>query len=111
MGQRLRDGLARQPLTHGFGIRQSGPPRMRMLPFDLAADAALDSVVGLLALQRGVYQHPKHNMFLSVATGGPTSTARAKPLKVPSQRWRVDAHCVARRAGAGPHHRRQRGPK
>ncbi|MBS1178323.1 MAG: glutamate-semialdehyde -aminomutase, partial [Proteobacteria bacterium] len=31
MGQRLRDGLARQAAAHGFRIRQSGPPQMPML--------------------------------------------------------------------------------
>jgi glutamate-1-semialdehyde 2,1-aminomutase len=67
MGQRLRDGLARQAATHGFRIRQSGPPQMPMLLFDDDPDAALGSAFCALALQRGVYLHPKHNMFLSVA--------------------------------------------
>jgi glutamate-1-semialdehyde 2,1-aminomutase len=67
MGQRLRDGLARQAAAHGFRIRCSGPPQMPMLLFDDDADAALGSAFCSLALQRGVYLHPKHNMFLSVA--------------------------------------------
>jgi glutamate-1-semialdehyde 2,1-aminomutase len=67
MGQRLRDGLARQAAMHGFRIRQSGPPQMPLLLFDDDADAALGSAFCALALQRGVYLHPKHNMFLSVA--------------------------------------------
>jgi glutamate-1-semialdehyde 2,1-aminomutase len=67
MGQRLRDGLARQAAMHGFRIRQSGPPQMPMLLFDDDPDAALGSAFCALALQRGVYLHPKHNMFLSVA--------------------------------------------
>jgi glutamate-1-semialdehyde 2,1-aminomutase len=67
MGQRLRDGLARQAAAHGFRIRCSGPPQMPLLLFDNDADAALGSAFCSLALQRGVYLHPKHNMFLSVA--------------------------------------------
>jgi glutamate-1-semialdehyde 2,1-aminomutase len=67
MGQRLRDGLARQAAAHGFGIRQSGPPQMPMLLFDDDPEAALGSAFCALALERGVYLHPKHNMFLSVA--------------------------------------------
>jgi len=67
MGQRLRDGLQRQAQAHGFRIRQSGPPQMPMLLFDDDPDAVLGSAFCTLALQRGVYLHPKHNMFLSVA--------------------------------------------
>jgi glutamate-1-semialdehyde 2,1-aminomutase len=67
MGQRLRDGLARQAAAHGFRIRQSGPPQMPMLLFDDDPEAALGSAFCALALERGVYLHPKHNMFLSVA--------------------------------------------
>ena len=67
MGQRLRDGLARQAAAHGFRIRQSGPPQMPMLLFDDDPEAALGSAFCSLALERGVYLHPKHNMFLSVA--------------------------------------------
>jgi glutamate-1-semialdehyde 2,1-aminomutase len=40
---------------------------MPMLLFEDDADAALGSAFCALALQRGVYLHPKHNMFLSVA--------------------------------------------
>ncbi len=67
MGQRLRDGLAQQAAAHGFRIRQSGPPQMPMLLFDDDPEAALGSAFCTLALERGVYLHPKHNMFLSVA--------------------------------------------
>jgi glutamate-1-semialdehyde 2,1-aminomutase len=67
MGQRLRDGLARQAAMHGFRIRQSGPPQMPLLLFDDDPDAALGTTFCALALEKGVYLHPKHNMFLSVA--------------------------------------------
>lgn len=67
MGQRLRDGLGAQAAAHGFRIRQSGPPQMPLLLFDDDPDCALGTAFCSLALQRGVYLHPKHNMFLSVA--------------------------------------------
>jgi len=69
MGQRLRDGLARQAAGHGFAIRQSGPPQMPMLLFDDDPEAALGAAFCTLVLEQGVYLHPKHNMFLSVAHG------------------------------------------
>lgn len=67
MGQRLRNGLGRQAAAHGLRIRQSGPPQMPMLLFDDDPEASLGSAFCALALEQGVYLHPKHNMFLSVA--------------------------------------------
>jgi glutamate-1-semialdehyde 2,1-aminomutase len=67
MGQRLRDGLARQAVAHGFGIRQSGPPQMPLMLFEDDPGAELGTRFCALALGQGVYLHPKHNMFLSVA--------------------------------------------
>jgi glutamate-1-semialdehyde 2,1-aminomutase len=67
MGQRLRDGLVRQSAAHGFRIRCSGPPQMPLLLFDDDPDAAVGTTFCALALEKGVYLHPKHNMFLSVA--------------------------------------------
>jgi glutamate-1-semialdehyde 2,1-aminomutase len=67
MGQRLRDGIAAQARRHGVGVRQSGPPQMPTILFDDDADCAKGSRFVLEALHRGVYLHPKHNMFLSLA--------------------------------------------
>lgn len=67
MGERLRDGLARQARAHGIGIRQTGPAQMPTLLFDDDPDAAIGSAFCAQALRHGVYLHPKHNMFLSVA--------------------------------------------
>lgn len=67
MGERLREGLARQARSHGFGIRQTGPAQMPMLLFDDDPDAALGTAFCAEALRGGVYLHPKHNMFLSAA--------------------------------------------
>jgi glutamate-1-semialdehyde 2,1-aminomutase len=67
MGQRFRDGIAAQAARHGVGVRQSGPPQMPTILFDDDPDCALGSRFTAEALQRGVYLHPKHNMFLSLA--------------------------------------------
>jgi glutamate-1-semialdehyde 2,1-aminomutase len=67
MGQRLRDGIAAQAARHGIGIRQSGPPQMPTILFEDDADYAKGSRFVQEALKRGVYLHPKHNMFLSLA--------------------------------------------
>ena len=66
-GQRLRDGLAAQAAAVGLGIRQSGPPQMPTLLFDDDADCAKGYRFCQEALKRGVYLHPRHNMFLSMA--------------------------------------------
>ncbi len=69
MGQRLRDGIAAQAAKYGIGVRQSGPPQMPTILFDNDADHATGSRFASEALKRGVYLHPKHNMFLSNAHG------------------------------------------
>ena len=67
MGQRLRDGIASQAQRYDLGIRQSGPPQMPTILFDDDSDYARGSRFVQEALRRGVYMHPKHNMFLSLA--------------------------------------------
>jgi glutamate-1-semialdehyde 2,1-aminomutase len=69
MGQRFRDGIAAQAARYGVGVRQSGPPQMPTILFDNDADHATGSRFASEALKRGVYLHPKHNMFLSNAHG------------------------------------------
>ncbi len=66
-GQRLRDGLAAQAAAVGLGIRQSGPPQMPTLLFDDDPDCTQGYRFCQEALKRGVYLHPRHNMFLSMA--------------------------------------------
>ena len=63
----LRDGIAKQATEAGVGVRQSGPPQMPTILFEGDADYAKGSRFVLEALKRGVYLHPKHNMFLSLA--------------------------------------------
>lgn len=67
VGERLRTGLARQAANHKLGLRQSGPAQMPLLLFDDDADFAKGIRFTSEALRRGVYLHPKHNMFLSLA--------------------------------------------
>ena len=67
MGARLRRGLAEQAEAVGLGLRQSGPTQMPMVLFDDDQDGAKGFLFCQEALKRGVYLHPRHNMFLSVA--------------------------------------------
>lgn len=67
MGDRLRDGLARQSAAHGVGIRQTGPSQMPQVLFDDDPDFAKGYAFATQALRGGAYLHPKHNMFLSLA--------------------------------------------
>ena len=67
MGTRLREGLAAQARAAGVGIRQSGPPQMPTLLFDDDPDCAKGELFCRETLKRGVYLHPRYNMFLSTA--------------------------------------------
>jgi glutamate-1-semialdehyde 2,1-aminomutase len=67
MGLRLREGIAAQAAAAGVGVRQSGPPQMPTLLFDDDPDFAKGERFTQEALKRGVYLHPRHNMFLSTA--------------------------------------------
>ncbi|MDB5998351.1 MAG: fumI, partial [Rhizobacter sp.] len=67
VGQRFRDGIAEQSARHGVPVRQTGPAALPLILFD--DDAAFEKGFAFTAraLQGGVYLHPKHNMFLSLA--------------------------------------------
>ena len=67
LGQQFRDGLYEQAQRHGFGIHQSGPPQMPMIEFENDTKKTLVAAFCGKALQHGVYLHPWHNMFLSIA--------------------------------------------
>jgi len=77
-GDQLRTGWQQQSQAAGFGLRQTGPGCMPMVLFHPAAqpgsapDAAKKAQqLGFrfceLALDAGLYLHPWHNMFLSLA--------------------------------------------
>jgi glutamate-1-semialdehyde 2,1-aminomutase len=67
LGQRFRDGIAKQAAEAGVGVRQSGPPQMPTILFENDPDFAIGERFAAEALKRGVYLHPRHNMFLSAA--------------------------------------------
>ncbi|WP_377847622.1 aminotransferase class III-fold pyridoxal phosphate-dependent enzyme [Bosea sp. UC22_33] len=69
MGRRLRDGLDALAARHGVRLRQSGPVQMPLFLFEDDADFAKGNLFCQTALTRGVYFHPRHNMFLSAAHG------------------------------------------
>ncbi len=64
LGQRLRDGLAERASAAGFGFRQTGPVQMPLFLFDDDKDLRLGFAWATSMLERGVYTHPWHNMFL-----------------------------------------------
>jgi len=69
MGTILREGIADQAGAHGIAIRQSGPVQMPLVLFD--ADNGAEKEWGncwtSAAMERGLYLHPWHNMFLNGA--------------------------------------------
>jgi glutamate-1-semialdehyde 2,1-aminomutase len=67
IGGQLRQGLAAQAASLGLAIRQSGPVQMPLILFD--DDPAFEKgfAFSAEALRHGVYLHPRHNMFLSLA--------------------------------------------
>ncbi len=66
-GSMLRDGLSQQAVSHGFGLRQTGPVQMPMILFDDDPDMRLGYCWAAEALTRGVYIHPWHNNFICAA--------------------------------------------
>ena len=67
VGTRLREGLDAQAKKHGLAISQTGPVQMPQILFANDPDFVMGNRFVLAALQRGVYMHPWHNMFLSAA--------------------------------------------
>ena len=67
MGQRFRDGLAEQSTRYGHALRQTGPPQMPTVLFEDDPRREKGMTFCTHALKNGVYLHPSHNMFLSVA--------------------------------------------
>lgn len=67
MGQRLREGIAAQAESHGTPVRQSGPAALPLILFDDDPGFDKGAAFSTEALRRGVYMHPRHNMFLSLA--------------------------------------------
>jgi len=67
LGQRLRDGVAERASAAGFGLRQTGPVTMPLFLFDDDPDLRKGFCWSSAMLERGVYVHPWHNMFMCAA--------------------------------------------
>ncbi|MBL8553953.1 MAG: aminotransferase class III-fold pyridoxal phosphate-dependent enzyme [Phenylobacterium sp.] len=67
LGERLRSGLAQRARAAGFGFRQTGPGVMPLFLFDDDPDLRKGFCFSSEMLNRGVYVHPWHNMFLCAA--------------------------------------------
>jgi glutamate-1-semialdehyde 2,1-aminomutase len=67
LGQAFRDGLADQATRHGHALGQTGPPQMPTVMFEEDPKFEKGRAFCEQALANGVYLHPWHNMFLSVA--------------------------------------------
>ena len=67
LGSRLRDGLHGLSQQYGIPIRQTGPVQMPSILFADDADCRKGFAFCSAAIAAGVYFHPTHNMFLSVA--------------------------------------------
>ena len=67
IGDRLRRGLDAAAARHGFTLRQTGPVQMPQILFADDPDFRVGFAFADAMLQRGVYVHPWHNMFLCAA--------------------------------------------
>jgi glutamate-1-semialdehyde 2,1-aminomutase len=67
LGERLRHGLAQCAARHDFALRQTGPVQMPQILFADDPDFRVGFAWAEAMLNRGVYVHPWHNMFLNAA--------------------------------------------
>ena len=67
IGGLFRQGVAEQATGLGVAVRQSGPVQMPLILFDEDPAWEKGATFTAEALRCGVYLHPKHNMFLSLA--------------------------------------------
>lgn len=64
IGERLRSGLHEAAGRHGFGLRQTGPAQLPLITFQDDPQLAKGYAWCAELIQRGVYVHPWHNMFI-----------------------------------------------
>jgi glutamate-1-semialdehyde 2,1-aminomutase len=67
LGERLRAGLHERASAAGFSLRQTGPATMPLFLFDEDPDLRKGFCFASEMLERGIYIHPWHNMFLCAA--------------------------------------------
>ena len=67
LGNKLRTGIDQIANNFGVEISQSGPSQMPLILFEQDSDFSKGSKFVQYLLNKGVYFHPWHNMFLSLA--------------------------------------------
>jgi glutamate-1-semialdehyde 2,1-aminomutase len=67
LGERLRVGFDAAATASGFLLRQTGPVQMPQMLIDGDPDLRAGMAFAEAMLERGVYVHPWHNMFLCAA--------------------------------------------
>jgi glutamate-1-semialdehyde 2,1-aminomutase len=67
LGGLLKDGLESAGRSAGFSARITGPAAIPFLTFDEDPDLYLNQRFGAAMARRGVFLHPHHNWFLSLA--------------------------------------------
>ena len=67
LGNKLRIGIDQIANNFGVNISQSGPPQMPLILFENDNDFSKGSKFVQYLLSKGIYFHPWHNMFLSLA--------------------------------------------
>ncbi len=67
LGARLKEGLESAGRASGFSPRVTGPAAIPFLTFDEDPDLYLNQRFGAAMARRGVFLHPHHNWFLSLA--------------------------------------------
>jgi glutamate-1-semialdehyde 2,1-aminomutase len=67
LGNALREGLHERAVAHGLGLSQTGPVQMPLILFEGDPDLRLGVAFCGAMIQRGIYFHPWHNMFLCSA--------------------------------------------
>jgi glutamate-1-semialdehyde 2,1-aminomutase len=69
LGALFKEGIESAGRGAGFGARVSGPPAIPFLTFDEDPDLYLNQRFGAAMARRGVFIHPHHNGFISLAHG------------------------------------------
>jgi glutamate-1-semialdehyde 2,1-aminomutase len=67
LGGALKEGLERLGKAAGFGARVSGPLAIPYLTFDEDPDLFLNQRFCAAMADRGIFMHPHHNWFISLA--------------------------------------------
>lgn len=67
IGNILRQGIYEQAQRHGRPVRQTGPVQMPLILFEGDKRSVKGNAFCASLIQQGIYMHPWHNMFLSLA--------------------------------------------